>query len=328
MKRLDEREAHGQKVSQDLPSSPATPLEPAEQATKPKARSVWFVLRRGLLNVIRLAIFVGVGFLIIVYCFQSYLIFPGASTQGQPEAQFRAGRDGELLELKTKTGERVAALYGSALTAGGRPDPDAAARPTVLFFYGNAMCLNYATPIYHRFRSLGLNVIVPDYLGYGMSGGRPSEQGCQETADAVYDYAVSTRGVEPRRIVAAGWSLGGAVAIDLAARQQVGGLIAFSTFTSTNDMARTFAPVPLPRWFFVHRFESLKKLPTVACPILLGHGRRDSLVPFRMFEQMSMAVKDRATTVVIDDANHNDFFDVGGGRIDEAIAAFCRKNLP
>ena len=234
----------------------------------------------------------------------------------------------ELLELKTKTGERVVALFGAALTTDGKPDPAAASRPTMLFFYGNAICLNYAASLFDRFRRLGLNVVIPDYVGYGMSGGSPSETGCQATADAVYDYVVSTRGVDPKRIVAAGWSLGGGVAIDLAARRPVGGLIAFSTFTSTNDMARTFVPLALPRWFFVHRFESLNKVPTITCPILLGDGRRDSLVPFAMFERLASSTNSPTRTIVIDDGDHNEFFDVGGDRIDQAISEFCKKTFP
>ena len=155
------------------------------------------------------------------------------------------------------------------------------------------MCLAYAEPEFDRFRRLGLNVMIPDYLGYGMSGGKASEVGCRETAEAAYQ-ALRDRGFPAARIIAGGWSLGGAVAIDLASRQQVGGLIAFSTFTSTHDMARSIVPVPLPRFFFVHKFDSLNKLPRITCPILLGHGRRDTLVPFPMCDRLARAVEGAA----------------------------------
>ena len=123
----------------------------------------------------------------------------------------------------------------------------------------------------------------------------------------------------PARIIAGGWSLGGAVAIDLASRQQVGGLFAFSTFTSTHDMALSICPIPLPRWFFTHKFDSQSKIAAITCPTLLGHGRQDSLVPFRMFERMAATAKGPLSTLVIDDAEHNDFYEMGGRRIDEAI---------
>jgi uncharacterized protein len=298
-----------------------------EPAAPGNTRPGRFRLKGCLVRIVRDVFLVCLGFLALVYWFQARLILPGGSTQGQPEAEVRPRGDAKLLQLVTKTGERVVALYGPAQTADGKPDPAASSRPTMIFFYGNAMCLNHATSLFDRFRRLGLNVIIPEYVGFGMSGGSPSEQGCQATADAVYDEVVSKRAVDPRRVVAAGWSIGGAVAINLAARRPVGGLIAFSTFTNTHDMALTFVPLPLPRWFFVHRFESLEKIPTITGPMLLGHGRRDSLVPFYMFERLTAAAKSPKTTLVIDQADHNDFLDLGGLRIDEAIRVFVRENL-
>ena len=234
----------------DKPTSDDSIIKTPEPAPSVGSRPSRFRLKGCLLRIVRDLALLCVGFLALVYWFQARLILPGGSTQGQPEAEVRTHGDAELLQLTTKTGERVVALYGPAQTANGRPDPAANSRPTMIFFYGNAMCLNHATMLFDRFRRLGLNVVIPDYVGYGMSGGSPSEKGCQATADAVYDDVVSTRGVDPHQIVAAGWSIGGAVAIDLAARRTVGGLIAFSAFTNTHDMALTIVPIPMPRLVF------------------------------------------------------------------------------
>ena len=320
--------SEGRNLSENPPISPDATTDSPAPPPAVGSRPVRSRLKGCLVRIVRDLVLIFLGFLAMVYWFQARLILPGGSTQGQPEAQVRPHGDAELLQLTTKTGERVVALYGPAQTADGKPDPAAASRPTMIFFYGNAMCLNHATALFDRFRRLGLNVVIPDYVGFGMSSGSPSERGCQATADAVYDEFVSTRGVDPHQIVAAGWSVGGAVAIDLAARRTVGGLIAFSSFTNIHDMAWTIVPVPLPRWFFVHRFENLEKIPTITCPILLGHGRRDSLVPFSMFERLKMATKSPTTTLVIDEAGHNDFFDLGGQRIDEAIMVFVKENFP
>lgn len=264
------------------------------------------------------------GLLTLLYSFQTRVIFPGAGTQGQPFAEVQPRRGTELVKLRSPSGEMVVALWAPATTADGRPDADAASRQTMIYFYGNAMCLNYAAQDIDRFRRLGLNVLIPEYVGYGMSGGSPSEKGCQATADAAYDYLVSTRRVGAKTIISAGWSLGGAVAIDLASRRQVGGLIVFSTFTSGVEMARGMLPFVPVSLLLRHRFDSVHKIATVRCPTLIGHGRRDSLIPFRMGEKLAASAGGPVTTLWMNLADHNDYFDVAGRRIDEAITTFIK----
>ncbi|MDG3003360.1 alpha/beta hydrolase [Paludisphaera mucosa] len=263
------------------------------------------------------------GFFAALYAFQASLIFPGSSSQGKPESVVRAGVGEELVKLPTPGGQ-VVALFSPAQDPDGMPLADAASRPALVFFYGNAMCLAYSSLELDRFRRLGLNVIIPDYLGYGMSGGKPSEVGCRQTAEACYEF-LRSRGFPAERIVVGGWSLGGAVAIDLASRRTVGGLFAFSTFTSVRGMSRTFFPLPPPAFLFIDKFDSLSKIPKLTCPILLGHGRRDPLVPFRMFERLAAAAKSPPARLVIDQAEHNDFLDLAGRRMDQAILDLAAK---
>jgi pimeloyl-ACP methyl ester carboxylesterase len=277
------------------------------------------------MRIVRLGLLSYLGVVTVLFSLQVRLIFPGASTQGQSFAEVRPRPGTELVNLTTKRGERVVALYGPALGTDGRPDPQAAHRPTLIYFYGNAMCLNDTADQLEKFRRLGLNVIIPDYVGYGMSGGSPSEKGCQATADAVYDFLVTTQGARPERIISAGWSLGGAVAIDLASRRQVGGLIAFSSFTSMVEMSHRILPFVPARLLLRHRFDSLKKIQHITCPILIGHGRLDGVVPFDMGQELAAKAKGPVTTLWVDQAEHNDFFDAGGKRLEEAIAKFARE---
>ena len=66
--------------------------------------------------------------------------------------------------------------------------PDAGQRTTIIYFYGNGACMAYSMDVFEELRARGFNVIIPDYEGYGMSEGKPSESGCYAAADAVYDY--------------------------------------------------------------------------------------------------------------------------------------------
>lgn len=261
-----------------------------------------------MFRLIKLVLLVYVGLIIVLYTLQTRLIFPGAATQGDPSAAVHPTPGAELVRLTTHGGDRVTALFGTALTPDGQPLADARTRPTLLFFYGNGMCLAYTLEEFEAFRRLGANVLVPDYIGYGLSSGEPSEAGCHATADAAYDYLLTRSDVDPRRIVASGWSLGGAVAVDLAVRRPVAGLAVFSTLTSMTEMVQRAMPFLPAGLLLHHKFDSLSKIGRVSCPILLGHGRGDSIVPHDMSERLADAARAPVTRFTIENADHNDFF--------------------
>jgi fermentation-respiration switch protein FrsA (DUF1100 family) len=253
---------------------------------------------------------------------QTRLIFPGQATQGQASSVVMPPAGTERLTLRTADGVPIVALFGPALAPDGRPVRDAAQRPTLLYFYGNGDCLNDCLPEFTAFRRLGVNVLIPDYAGYGMSGGSAGETACYATADAAYASLLTRRDLDPKRIVAAGWSLGSAVAIDLAARKPIRGLVAFSAFSSMTDMARRqypFVPVSL---LLRHRFENRQKLARIACPVLLAHGTRDTFVPFAMRDCLAAAARGLVTRVDVPGAHHGDIFAIGGPRLMRRVGAF------
>jgi uncharacterized protein len=293
-----------------------------ESSARPAAWKSW------ALRIVRILALVYFGVAIVLYTFQTNVIFPGASTQGDPNAQVRPAPGTELIHLKSPRGEPIVALFGPALRSDSKPHPDPAARATLVYFYGNAMCLASALFQFDQFRRLGLNVVIPDYVGYGMSGGRPSERGCEDTALAVFDYLTSNRGIPSSNIFAGGWSLGGAVAIDLAQRKPVAGLIVFCTFTSGVEMARRLLPFLPVSLLLQHRFDNLSKIPHVGCPIVIGHGRLDQIIPFSMAEQLVAAAKSPITKLWIAQADHNDFFGVAGRRVDDAVSEFVGRLYP
>src|SRR5256886_4422752 len=129
-----------------------------------------------------------------------------------------------------------------------------------------------------------------------MSSGRASESGCYEAADIAYRYLTETLRVHPAQIVVAGWSLGAAVSIDLAARKQVAGLIVLSAFTNIPEQAHATLPwVPnsVVRLFIRERFDNVSKIRRVTCPIFVGHGTPAELGPFAMAERLAQAPRPR-----------------------------------
>jgi pimeloyl-ACP methyl ester carboxylesterase len=116
---------------------------------------------------------------------------------------------------------QIGLLFVTELLSAARASLRASETWHLLYFYGNGMSLETSSYEFARFRQLGFNVLIAEYPGYGMSSGQASESGCYEAANAAYHYLKAILHVHPAQIIVDGWSLGAAVAIDLASRKQL-----------------------------------------------------------------------------------------------------------
>ena len=221
------------------------------------------------------------------------LVLPG-KLQGDPRAILMPDPSYEIILLKTKNGTKIVAQLGKALGPGTRElHPQASSAPTVIFFYGIDQTL--AAPadqkVFNGLRAMGVNVLIPEFPGYGMSEGKPSEQQCYATADAALDYLLSRSDINHDRIIAAGRSLGTGPAFDLASRRPLAGVIAVGGFTNTADAAMATFHF-MPHWFASAltakcRFDNLAKIKQISCPILLVYSPRDKVVPPWMTDRLA-----------------------------------------
>ena len=99
---------------------------------------------------------------------------------------------------------------GASQFAWAMPAADPAAPVWVLYLHGNATSVASQVNIahYRLLRNAGLNVLAPEYRGFGGLAGSPTEAALQADARAAYDYLRHTRRVPPHAIVLYGWSLG------------------------------------------------------------------------------------------------------------------------
>lgn len=285
-------------------------------------------LRRWTVRIARVLVAVYLLACIGLYFAQNILIFPGAYVHGDQAAHLLSQPDREILELKTPDGHRVAAIFGPALGDNGLPRSDAATRPTLLYFYGNGDCIETSLQQFHDFRELGYNVLIPEYIGYPMSGGKPSEKNTYDTANTAYAHLLTRHDIDPRQIVLVGRSLGSAPAIDLAARKPVEGLVTFSAFTTMDEMARKVTPI-FPTFLFLNtHFRNIDKIGRVKCPILMAHGTADDFVPFAMMARLRANASSPVTTYDIIGARHNDIFPIGGEPLLEKLQGFIDSLQP
>ena len=68
------------------------------------------------------------------------------------------------------------------------------------------------------YSSIGCNIALLEYRGYGRSEGSPSEEGIYMDAQAGLDFLLTREDLATDKIIVFGRSLGGAVAVDLATR--------------------------------------------------------------------------------------------------------------
>jgi len=156
--------------------------------------------------------------------------------------------------------------------------PAEKARATLLFCRGGTLNMSFETDTLAFFRSLGLNVFVFDYRGFGRSTGKLTERGTYADARTAWDYLVSTRSLPPERIVLYGRAMGGAVAARLACEQRPAGLVIEAGYTSLP--AHRAEKTPLARLTIWTRYDTAACLQDVACPVLIAHSAHDNTISF------------------------------------------------
>ncbi|MFH1573321.1 MAG: alpha/beta hydrolase [Acidobacteriota bacterium] len=202
--------------------------------------------------------------------------------------------------------------------------PHTGARSTILLFHGNAGNIGHRVPWIDLLHAAGMHVFIIDYRGYGLSEGSPDEAGLYRDARAAYAWWSRERSGEEKLIVA-GESLGGAVAVDLASRVRVDGLVLQSTFTSAWDMAKTLMPLGLLQPLTRIRFDSAAKIAAVRCPTLFIHGDRDEIVPLYLGQRLYQLAPEPKVIFEVPGARHNDLLWVAGPAYTEQVRKFVER---
>jgi fermentation-respiration switch protein FrsA (DUF1100 family) len=214
-------------------------------------------------------------------------------------------------------GTRLHGWWARSAAVGGAPEP-----ALLLWFHGNAGNLAHrADQVLALAEELPADVFIVDYRGYGRSEGRPSERGLYLDARGAWRYLTEECAVPPTRIVLLGVSLGGAVAVDLAAEVEPAGLIVQSSFTSVPDMAAHHYPF-IPRWLVRTRMDSAAKIGRVRCPMLVAHSPADDVVPYELGRRLYDAASGDRRFYEIAGAAHNETWLIGGNAYLDSLRDF------
>lgn len=197
----------------------------------------------------------------------------------------------------------------------------------VLFLHGNRHNLTKFTEHYNLFQSLQLSCLAFDYPGYGTSTGTPSEEGIYRSAHAAFIHLRDNYGFQPSQILVYGFSLGGAVALELLQSYFAAALITESTFTSSHAMARYRYPILPLTAFFPNRFTNDARIQNISSPCLLIHGEDDAVIPVRMAHELISLAPSPKELVTIPGAQHTDSLVRGANDLQEKIRSFVCQNV-
>ena len=199
----------------------------------------------------------------------------------------------------------------------------------VLFFHGNGeIAADYEDvgPLYNR---IGVNLLVADYRGYGLSGGVPTVSAMLRDSHHILDYArtwLDANGYTGPLVVM-GRSLGSAPALELAAhRDGIDGLIIESGFALTAPLLSLLG-VDVARLGIdeVHGLHNTDKIAQYPGPTLIIHAQYDHIIPYSDGEALFAASGSANKKMLrIDGADHNDLFFVGMERYLEAVQGLVR----
>lgn len=247
----------------------------------PMLRAIPFSLRR--LLIAALLVLGGAGSCTLLDTWQRQAIF---SVESESRRWWQEpSADTEVFDLTLASGETVNAWYRPST------NPDA---PTVLYLHGARWNLNGSAFRFEAWADMGYSMLAIDYRGFGASSRvLPSEVSATEDATLAL-RELARRQPDPSRRFVYGHSLGGAIAIALAAQEDMppfAGLIVESSFTNVAAMAGTlrWGWVPGIHLLVTQPFDSLSRLARVEVPTLFLHGTGDRVVPHTMSDELHAA---------------------------------------
>jgi uncharacterized protein len=267
-----------------------TAAEDIPPSTKPARMSWWQIARR--IGLVLLFGYVAIIALLMIFE-ESLIFFPSKYPDGDWQP---AGLQFEDAWFEAADGTK---LHGWFV-------PHNSPRAIVLFAHGNGGSISHRADFFRALNQLGVAVLAFDYRGYGRSEGSPNEAGVVADGRAAREWLAKRTGIAEQDVVLMGESLGGGVAVALAAEAPARGLILENTFSSIPDVAAAHYPGLPVRALMRTRLDSAAAIKNYHGPLLQVHGDCDTIVPFTLGKKLFEAANEPKKFVVINGCDHND----------------------
>jgi fermentation-respiration switch protein FrsA (DUF1100 family) len=180
-------------------------------------------------------------------------------------------------------------------------------RATILIAHGNAGHVASRAPWLKYLQSEArVATFMFDYRGYGRSEGVPTVEGALLDAKAARAKLRELSRIDDSAMLLMGESLGGAIAVRLAAESAPRGLVLQSTFSSLKDVADVH--YPKLSWLVPPaKLDSVAQIVRYHGPLLQSHGTADRTIPISSGEKLFLAANEPKTFAKIPGADHNNW---------------------
>lgn len=152
-------------------------------------------------------------------------------------------------------------------------------RGCIVYFHGNTGGVDRWGAIAEELTTYGFDILLPDYRGYGKSRGLRTQDTLYADATLVYKKAIELYSEE--QICLYGRSLGTGFATWLAARTNPRGVVLETPYLNMIDVAAYHAKIVPIKLFLKFQFRSDLYINKIKAPILIAHGTKDKIVPYK-----------------------------------------------
>ena len=236
-----------------------------------------------------------------------------------------AGMQDVWIDFASKETGEPAKLHGLwSPHEGFDKDPKA---PVLLYLHGARFNVVGSAFRARRMQELGFSVLAVDYRGFGKSTNQlPSETLAYEDARAAWDWLGQQYPDRPRYIF--GHSLGGAIAIELAAQvSDETGTLVEGTFTSIPDVVSSYKWGWLPVGpLITQRFEAIERVKQIGSPLLVVHGSEDNTIKPELGRRLFEAATGKKRFVLVEGGSHHNTNAVGQPQYRVALAELFGMN--
>ncbi|WP_311267290.1 alpha/beta fold hydrolase [Sphingobium sp. WCS2017Hpa-17] len=208
----------------------------------------------------------------------------------------------------------VATADGLSLTGYYWPG-DPMDRDVILFFHGRGSNQGVAARYAEHLIGRGDHVIVVSYRGFGGNPGSPTQASMVDDGRRFIAQARNLIGSNAR-IFLVGHSLGGAVALHVAATMPVAGVVTLSTFDKLSESTPGGMSALLP-----DKWNNLDAATKIRTPLVMIHGTADDRVDMSQASALFAAAGHPTDWLIAPGAGHNPDMAKLGPLVSEAVEA-------